>query len=82
MGKDIIENPSHYNLPGLQIQSIDVVKSVLGKKGFEAFCKGNILKYVIREENKNGLEDLKKAKVYLDWLIKSKEMESGNELQR
>lgn len=73
MGKDKIENPSHYNLPGLQVQSIDVVKSVLGKKGFEAFCKGNILKYIVREENKNGLEDVKKARVYINWLIESRE---------
>lgn len=62
-------------MPGLGVESIDVVKSVLGKDGFEAFCKGNIMKYTIREANKNGLEDLKKARVYLDWLIKSKEGE-------
>jgi len=33
------------------------------------FLEGNIIKYVARYKNKNGLEDLKKAKWYLDKLI-------------
>lgn len=34
-----------------------------------AFAEGNIIKYVVRWKQKNGIEDLKKAKVYLDKLI-------------
>lgn len=34
------------------------------------FIEGNIIKYVIRHRNKNGIEDLKKAKHYIDLLIK------------
>lgn len=34
------------------------------------FIEGNIIKYVIRHRDKNGLEDLKKAKHYLELLIK------------
>ena len=72
---DTIKNPSHYELQGLEpYQSIDVIKSVL-KTQFKAFCIGNALKYLIRAENKNGLEDYKKAKVYLDWIIKEMEDE-------
>lgn len=34
------------------------------------FIEGNIIKYVVRHKDKNGLEDLKKAKHYIDLLIK------------
>ncbi len=33
------------------------------------FLEGNIIKYVTRYKSKNGVEDLRKAKVYLNWLI-------------
>lgn len=64
-----IKSPKHYRLEGLNIESIDVIKATLGKEGFKAFCKGNIMKYLIRAEKKNGLEDYKKAKTYLDWYL-------------
>lgn len=70
---DMVKDPSHYKLEGLEpYQSIDVIKSVL-KTQFKAFCIGNALKYLIRAEKKNGLEDYKKAKVYLDWIIEEME---------
>lgn len=34
------------------------------------FIEGNIIKYVVRHKSKNGIEDLKKAKHYIDLLIK------------
>lgn len=33
------------------------------------FYKGNVIKYLTRHKEKNGLEDLKKARVYLTRLI-------------
>ena len=33
------------------------------------FIAGNVIKYVVRYKNKNGLEDLKKARHYIDLLI-------------
>lgn len=39
------------------------------------FCQGNVIKYVMRYNQKNGLEDLKKAKVYIGYLIQ--ELETG-----
>lgn len=33
------------------------------------FCQGNIIKYILRYKEKNGLEDLKKAQTYLGYLI-------------
>jgi hypothetical protein len=52
----------HYrNMP---IQPIDfIMANGLG------FCEGNVVKYVARYPFKNGLEDLRKARHYLDMLI-------------
>ena len=33
------------------------------------FCEGNIIKYITRYKEKGGVEDLKKAKNYLTYLI-------------
>ena len=41
------------------------------------FLEGNIIKYVVRHKSKNGIEDLKKAKHYIDLLIQL-EYESGS----
>lgn len=61
--------PGHYNLPGLNIEARDVMLSILGEEGLKAFYHANVIKYILRSKNKNGLEDLKKARTYLDWLI-------------
>ena len=65
---DNVNNPNHYKL-GCGVESIEIIKRVLGLKGFVAFCLGNILKYLIRAEKKNKLEDYKKAAKYLEWVI-------------
>lgn len=65
-------NPTHYK-QGL-IEAIDAIESAtINKKGIAAVCTGNIIKYIWRCEDKNGLEDLYKAKWYLDKLIETKE---------
>lgn len=66
---DVISNPNHYKLDGLDIEVRDVIKSALGTVGFLGFYEGNIIKYILRANKKNGLEDYKKARQYLDWLI-------------
>lgn len=33
------------------------------------FCEGNVIKYISRYKNKNGIVDLKKAKHYVELLI-------------
>lgn len=66
---DSVNRPGHYQLPGLPCESIDVIKAVLGDKGFCDFCRGYALKYLIRADKKGGVEDLRKAKVYLTWEI-------------
>lgn len=68
-GNDTVNEPKHYRLDGLGIESIDVIKAVLREDGFKAFCRGNALKYLIRADHKGGVEDLEKARVYLNWEI-------------
>ena len=60
-------NPNHYIFGG--IETIEYLKAKLTPEEYRGFLKGNVLKYVSRESEKNGLEDLKKAKWYLDKLI-------------
>lgn len=64
---DAVERPGHYRQGG--IECIDAIRASLGPEGFKDYCQGNITKYVWRHRHKNGVEDLKKARVYLDWLI-------------
>lgn len=65
---DKVNSPEHYQLGNLGIEAIDVIRGALTEDEFRGFCKGNVLKYTIREAHKNGDEDLKKAKKYLDYL--------------
>ena len=60
-------NPNHYVFGG--IETIEYLKAKLTPEEYRGFLKGNVLKYVSREAEKNGLEDLKKDKWYLDKLI-------------
>tara|TARA_R100000306_G_C4361315_1_gene135402 strand:+ start:229 stop:498 length:270 start_codon:yes stop_codon:yes gene_type:complete len=41
------------------------------------FAEGCVIKYVVRWKQKNGIEDLKKARVYLDKLIQLEEQKDG-----
>lgn len=67
--QEMVNHPDHYNQGG--IECFDVIKAFYGQDAFEGFCAGNILKYVMRYKHKeNALEDLKKARFYLDEVIK------------
>lgn len=68
---DAVERPAHY-CKG-PVECIDAIKSSMTKEAFAGFCKGNVMKYVFRYEDKNGVEDLKKAQVYLGWMIEAEE---------
>ena len=59
-------NPAHYKQG--DIECIDAIKSAT-MDGFTGYLTGNILKYMWRWKHKNGIEDLKKARWYLDRLI-------------
>ena len=66
---DPVNSPTHYQT-GL-IETIDSIKNILGHEKFQAYCIGNVIKYLSRYREKNGLEDLKKAETYISFIIKS-----------
>lgn len=69
---DRIKHPSHYFKGGMEC--IDAIRAaVTDCRGFEAYCVGNIVKYVWRYKEKNGIEDLQKAEHYLKWLMEEVE---------
>lgn len=67
---DAVNRPQHYCKGGYEC--IDIIKAVLGPKRYEGYLLGNVIKYVWREDKKNGIEDLRKAEHYLKWLIEHK----------
>ncbi len=71
-GNDAVNHPSHYCQDG--IECIDVIKATTkGMSAFDAFCQGNAMKYLFRWHFKNGVQDLKKARWYIDKLIEIQE---------
>jgi len=63
-----VTQPDHYNKGA--IEAIEAIKASMHPQEYKGYLKGNCLKYLWRYEYKNGVEDLRKARVYLDWLIK------------
>ena len=61
--KDNIK-PNHYGNSGIDVISFCQANNL-------DFMQGNVIKYVFRYKNKNGLEDLEKAKEYIDRMIEN-----------
>jgi hypothetical protein len=59
---DMIKEPPHY--ANNKIQPIDYIVS-----NNLTYCEGNVVKYITRWRGKGGIEDLKKAKQYIDFII-------------
>jgi hypothetical protein len=59
---DTQEGGSHYK--SMNIQPVEYIHA----NGL-GYCEGAIIKYVSRWRNKNGIEDLKKARHFIDLLI-------------
>ena len=64
---DNVNSPKHYCKGGLEC--IQVIKAQLTPEQNKGYLYGNVLKYMWRWQDKNGLEDLRKAEHYLKWLI-------------
>ena len=65
--KEAVNHPSHYNQGKIEV--IDAIED-----WDLNFCEGNVIKYAARHRHKSEpLEDLKKAKWYLDRLISKME---------
>ena len=72
---DMVNSPPHYNQTG--IECIHAI-SAATDEGFKYYLQGNVMKYLWRFDYKDKpLEDLQKAKWYLDKLIE--EVMAGDE---
>lgn len=72
---DAVSHPEHYQTKS-GLETITVIEAfTAGLIGIEAVDTGNIIKYICRWKKKNGLQDLKKAKWYLEHLINHIEKE-------
>ena len=59
-----VTNPKHYDNVGFAIQPIEYIT-----KNELDFLEGNVIKYVSRYPHKGGVNDLLKAKTYIEFLI-------------
>ena len=80
---DMVNKPPHYMLPGLDIEVIDVRSSLLKTippgTPYEAVTSwSEAWTYLTRMWGKNGIEDLKKAQVYIARQIKIMEENNAN----
>lgn len=65
---DNVNHPTHYTSG--KVECIDALESAtVNLSGIEAVCTANAIKYLWRWKQKNGVEDLNKARWYLDRLI-------------
>ena len=64
---DVVNKPPHYQG---EVEAIDSIKAAMSYEAFKGYCQGNALKYIIRYDRKNGVEDLRKAEWYINRLIK------------
>lgn len=62
-----MQSPTHYK--DTKLMDLLIEKEV-------PFAEGNIMKYIYRWRQKDGINDLYKARVYLDALIAHEEMRS------
>ena len=77
LGRKIeINHPTRY--AGGKYECIDVMTDVFGVDATKSFCKLNAFKYLWREQQKNGVQDLKKCAWYLDKLIELSENSDEN----
>lgn len=65
MSGDVLHQAHYTRLP---IQPIMVMLKDLSPAEFMGFLKGNLIKYTLRADGKNGLEDYAKAAVYTAWV--------------
>ena len=69
--RDNVNNPAHYGTGS--IECIEYIKDFLTDEELTGYYRGNVAKYLHRWRYKNGVEDLKKARWYLEALIQQQE---------
>lgn len=69
---DVVNSPPHYNTGS--VEAIEAIEASLSDEGYRGALKANVIKYMWRYEKKaKPIEDLKKARWYLDRLIQKVE---------
>lgn len=72
---DPVYNPSHYTSGG--VECIEAIRASMDFDDYCGYLKGNVMKYLWRYKKKNDpLQDLEKARWYLDRLIEDYRRES------
>ena len=66
-GHDPVNNPSHYTQGN--IECIDAMLAATDEESLKSYCHLACFKYLWRFKHKNGVEDLEKAKWYLNKLL-------------
>lgn len=76
---DMVNMPKHYmfEINGNEVQAMDIMKGLLTPEEFRGWIKGSYFTYLMRSDRKNGLEDLEKARTFLNWQI---QLDKGEEL--
>ncbi|MDM8212800.1 DUF3310 domain-containing protein [Enterococcus hirae] len=69
--------PDYYQKGTIDV--IEAFRLTATKEQFRGGMKLNVMKYIMRYENKNGIEDLEKAREYIDRLIKAEERYEAEE---
>ncbi|MDD2756583.1 MAG: DUF3310 domain-containing protein [Methanothrix sp.] len=68
--------PKHYVKGGMHL--LEILEMKVPPEQIEGFLRCTLLKYIFRYDEKNGVEDLKKALWYLNELIDLKEKKDEN----
>jgi len=71
---DNVNHPAHYETG--KFECIDVMVETQGEEAVKAYCLCAAFKYLYRHRRKNGLEDIKKARWYLDKYVELEEGEA------
>lgn len=74
---DVVNHPKHYESG--KFECIEVMEETQGVLAVMGFCICNAFKYLYRHKRKNGIEDVKKAKWYIDKYIELAEKTPAHE---
>ena len=72
---DPVNHPSHYETG--KYECIGVMLETQGEEAVKGFCICNAMKYLYRHKRKNGVEDIAKAKWYLEKYLELEEKKEG-----
>ena len=62
----VVNSPNHYTQG--ERETIENIRDTMSSEGYQGYCVGNVVKYLARYQFKNGLEDVRKAKKYIEFL--------------